>query len=74
MPKTDSISPAIAGGAPIDYPATTRGLNLFDLDINPRRLLRRRAPELLRDHGARLSDFGAWVGGPLDALVGYAAV
>ncbi len=71
MPKIVSTSPAIAGGAPIDYPATTRGLNFFELDINLQRLLRRRAPELLRRHGARLSEFGAWVGGPLDAQAAY---
>ncbi len=57
---------AIARAEPIDYPAETRGLNFFELDVNLRRLLWRRAPGLLERHGARLRDFGAWVGGPLD--------
>ncbi|MHA1554330.1 MAG: hypothetical protein ACTSU0_07970 [Alphaproteobacteria bacterium] len=38
---------AIARAEPIDYPAETRGLNFFDLDLNLRRLLWRRAPGLL---------------------------
>ena len=62
---------AIARAEPIDYPAETRGLNFFDLDVNLRRLLWRRAPALLDRHEARLSDFGAWVGGPLDAQAAY---
>lgn len=56
---------------PIVYPRETRGLNFFDLDVNLRRLLRRRAPQLLSRHGRRLSEFGAWVGGPLDAQAAY---
>ena len=62
------MTAAIARAEPIDYPAETRGLNFFDLDVNLRRLLWRRAPGLLERHEARLGDFGAWVGGPLDAL------
>lgn len=62
---------AITRAEPIDYPAETRGLNFFDLDDNLRRLLWRRAPGLLERHQARLSDFGAWVGGPLDAQAAY---
>ena len=61
------MTAAIARAEPIDYPAETRGLNFFDLDVNLRRLLWRRAPGLLERHEARLGDFGAWVGGPLDA-------
>ncbi|MFQ5467183.1 MAG: acyl-CoA dehydrogenase family protein [Kiloniellaceae bacterium] len=45
--------------------------NAFDEDRNLRRLLRRRAPRLLDDHGARLSSFGAWVGGPLETQAVY---
>jgi hypothetical protein len=62
---------AIARAEPIDYPAETRGLNFFELDVNLRRLLWRRAPALLERHGARLADFGAWVGGPLDEQAAY---
>ena len=62
---------ALARAEPIDYPAETRGLNFFDLDVNLRRLLWRRAPGLLERHEARLSDFGAWVGGPLDEQAAY---
>lgn len=65
------MSHADARETPIAYPPETRGLNLFDLDVNLRRLLRRRAPKLLSRHGRRLSDFGAWVGGPLDAQAAY---
>lgn len=65
------MTAAIARAEPIDYPAETRGLNFFDLDVNLRRLLWRRAPGLLERHEARLGDFGAWVGGPLDAQAAY---
>ena len=61
----------IALSEPLDYPPETRGLNAFDLDVNLRRLLWRRAPQVLEDHGTRLSDFGAWVAGPLDAQAAY---
>jgi len=57
--------------APLPYPAEVHGLNLFDYDVNLQRLLRRRAPGLLSDHRRRLSEFGAWVGGPLDAQAAY---
>lgn len=57
--------------APIRYPAETRGLNAFDADRNVRRLLARWAPAMLADHGARLADFGAWVGGELEAQAAY---
>ena len=53
------------------YPAATRGLNFFDLDTDLQRLLGRLAPDLLPHHGERLSAFGAWVGGPLDAQADY---
>ncbi len=68
---TAAMTAAIARAEPIDYPAETRGLNFFDLDVNLRRLLWRRAPGLLERHEARLGDFGAWVGGPLDAQAAY---
>ncbi len=60
-----------AAEAPIRYPADSRGLNAFDLDRNLRQLLQRRAPEMLARHGGRLSDFGAWVGGELEAQAAY---
>ena len=60
-----------AGEAPICYPAETGGLNAFDLDRNLRRLLARRAPQVLARHEERLSDFGAWVGGELEAQATY---
>lgn len=47
-------------------PAETRDLNFHDIDGGFRRLLARRDPDILLRHGARLSEFGAWVGGPLD--------
>ena len=53
------------------YPAATRGLNFFDLDTDLQRLLGKLAPDLLPHYGARLSAFGAWVGGPLDAQADY---
>ncbi len=62
---------AIARAEPIDYPAATRGLNFFELDVNLQRLLWRRAPGLLEDQERRLSEFGAWVGGPLDEQAAY---
>ncbi len=62
---------AIARAEPIAYPAESHGLNVFDLDVNLQRLLWRRAPGLLEHHGERLSDFGAWVGGPLDEQAAY---
>ncbi len=61
----------IARAEPIDYPAETRGLNFFDLDLNLRRLLWRRAPMLLERHEVLLGEFGAWVGGPLDEQAAY---
>ena len=60
------MTAAIARAEPIDDPAETRGLNFFDSDVDLRRLLWRRAPDLLERHEARLQDFSAWVGGPLD--------
>ncbi len=62
---------AIARAEPIGYPAKSRGLNFFDLDVNLQRLLWRRAAEVLETHGARLGDFGAWAGGPLDEQAEY---
>ncbi|MFQ5775629.1 MAG: acyl-CoA dehydrogenase family protein [Kiloniellaceae bacterium] len=62
---------ALARAQPLDYPPQTRGLNFFDLDVNLQRLLWRRAPGLLERHEARLADFGAWVGGPLDEQAAY---
>ncbi len=57
--------------APIRYPADTGGLNAFEADRNLRRLLGRRAPGMLADHDRRLTDFGAWVGGELEAQAVY---
>lgn len=54
-----------------DYPPTARGTNLFDTDVNLKRLLEWRAPETLYLQGDRLSDFGAWAGGPLDRQAEY---
>ncbi len=61
MPDTVSKTEEAA-----DYPPTARGTNLFDTDVNLKRLLEWRAPETLYLQGDRLSDFGAWAGGPLD--------
>ena len=55
----------------IAYPGEVRGLHLFEADRNLVALLRRRAPRLLRRHGKRLADFGAWAGGPLDEQAAY---
>lgn len=65
------MNTAIARAEPIDYPAQTNALNFYDLDINLQRLLWRRAPALFEAQGERLSDFGAWVGGPLDEQATY---
>ena len=62
---------AAARARPIDYPAETRGLNFFELDVNLRRLLQCRAPEIMARHGERLSDFGVWTGGALDEQAAY---
>jgi len=65
------MSEADARIKPIAYPPEAHGLNFFDLDVNLQHLLRRRAPQLLSRHRRRLSEFGAWVGGPLDAQAAY---
>ena len=57
--------------SPLAYPVETRGLNFFESDRNLIRLLRRRAPGLLKRYAKRLSDFGAWAGGPLDEQAAY---
>lgn len=64
----DSVSTT---GAAADFPPTARGTNLFDTDVNLKRLLEWRAPETLYLQGDRLSDFGAWAGGPLDRQAEY---
>jgi alkylation response protein AidB-like acyl-CoA dehydrogenase len=56
---------------PVTYPADTQGLNLFVLDRNLRRLLARRAPDLIARFGGALEAFGAWAGGPLAAQASY---
>ncbi len=55
----------------LDFPETTAGINFFDTDANLRALLSRRAPKMLAVHGQRLSEFGAWVGGPLEEQAVY---
>lgn len=55
----------------VDYPRTARGTNFFDTDTNLIRVLERRAAHVLEAHEARLSDFGAWVGGVLDEQAEY---
>jgi len=57
--------------APIRYPEETHGQNAFDADRDLQRLLARRAPAMLAEHGGRLSDFGAWVGDALEAQATY---
>ncbi|MGZ9096727.1 MAG: acyl-CoA dehydrogenase family protein [Micavibrio sp.] len=47
-------------------PATTRGLNFYELDDNLKAFLQRVAPDLLVRQGQRLHDLGAWVGNELD--------
>ncbi len=66
-----AMSSALDLDAPFAYPGETRGLNFFESDRNSVRLLRRRAPGLLKRHAKRLSDFGAWAGGPLDEQAAY---
>ncbi|HSR71932.1 MAG TPA: acyl-CoA dehydrogenase family protein [Kiloniellales bacterium] len=56
---------------PIAYPDRVAGENVYDLDRNLQALLARRAPDLAERHGARLSDFGAWVGEALEAQAAY---
>ncbi len=56
---------------PISYPAESLGLNAFTLDVNLQRSLARLAPGVLDKYGEALSDFGAWVGGPLDEQASY---
>ncbi len=68
---------AIARAEPIDYPAEPRGLNFFELDVNLRRLLWRRAPGLLDRHGARLGAIGPEPDpdqAEIDRLLGDAAI
>ena len=66
---TGAVAEALPGTRPgaRKWPKTTAGLDLHACDPDLRRWLAIRAPDLLADHGKRLSDFGAWVGGPLDA-------
>lgn len=56
---------------PIAYPEETRNSNFFESDLNLQRLLKRIAPGMMEDNRARLNDFGAWVGGPLDEEAAY---
>jgi acyl-CoA dehydrogenase len=56
---------------PIAYPEETRNSNFFESDLNVQRLLERIAPKLLEENRTRLSDFGDWVGGPLDEEAAY---
>ena len=55
----------------MEYEPEVRGQNFFDTDANLRRLLARRAPGLVERDGERLSSFGAWVGGEVDAQAEY---
>jgi len=70
MAKDSAVNHA-APAAGLLGPPGGGDFNAFDGDQNLRRLLRRRAPRLLDDHGARLSSFGFWVGGPLEAQAVY---
>ncbi|MFQ5973224.1 MAG: acyl-CoA dehydrogenase family protein [Alphaproteobacteria bacterium] len=56
---------------PLEYPSETRGLNFFEWDRYLRSLLARVAPDTLRAHRERLSDFGAWAAGALDEQAAY---
>jgi acyl-CoA dehydrogenase len=56
---------------PVAYPKETRGLNFFEADVNLRRLLGRLDPAMLYGNETRLKDFGAFVGGELDAQASY---
>lgn len=56
---------------PQNYPAETRGSNFFESDRNLQDLLERIAPDMLKEHKKRLSDFGAWVGDALDKQAEY---
>ncbi|NBB82672.1 MAG: acyl-CoA dehydrogenase [Alphaproteobacteria bacterium] len=63
--------PDRTAATPIAYPETTAGANLFALDRDFQRWIATRAP-MIRDDGlARLDDFGAWAGGPLDAQAAH---
>jgi len=53
------------------YPKETRGTNFFESDINLQRLLARLDPAMLQRNDARLKDFGAFAGGPVDAAAEY---
>ncbi len=53
------------------WPATTRGLNLYDENENLRRALKRAAPDLLARREADLRSLGAFAGGKLDAVADY---
>ncbi len=55
----------------MDHPAVTRGQNFYRLDVNLQRLLRRQAPDLTARDEERLAEFGAWVGGEVDAQAEY---
>lgn len=54
-----------------NMPATTRGLNFYDLDDNLKRFLERVAPDMLARQNARLESLGAWVGKELDEQAAY---
>lgn len=63
--------PRSTPAAPVSYPKETRGLNFFDTDVNLQRVLERLDPDMLTRNEKRLKDFGAWVGGELDAEGNY---
>ena len=56
------------------YPKETRGTNFFESDINLQRLLARLDPAMLQRNDARLKDFGAFAGGPVDAGPGRSTI
>lgn len=72
-PRADRASrrPLSSPQVPLEYPPTTQGLNLFTLDRNVRRLLERRAPDMMVRFGETLESFGAWTGGPLATQAAY---
>ena len=55
----------------IEYEPAVRGQNLYLLDVNLQQSLDRFAGDAVERFGAHLTDFGAWVGGPVDAEAEY---
>lgn len=64
-------APATQDSDLLEFAPETRGQNFFALDRNLQGLLRLRAPDFLEGYHEALTDFGAWVAGPLDVQAAY---